>query len=454
MRVSYCFVRQSAKNHSADLFSFAQHGSFACSFANLLIFDTMANLEPIWWSNVNHVSDEILCYIFKRDRIEDIISKERVSKRFGETTNNILSMMKTLKSCTDKFDLSKGLVTQQRRNEVFQLMKRMPKLDDGLIIYKWDIESLTQLAAINQSMCRKRIIPSQYPEYTPDPGYVSYIEGIKVIDPQYDGKDVEFVFPYADVTSLIDKYPEMKLKSAMWPDQINSKSSATANCYSLRSLDLVDGENIHRVLPSVKHVSMCLSQFYLDSLPFRPNISSITINESKRMPRINMSCLLPLLHSQLQHLDIDMVKVDRKDFPALRHIFDTQPLVTFRCCITSDHAKEEVIAMILESPLNGLKKIRMESLRLSYSYRSLDIEETDWSNISGLMQRILIKFRWITNVSFDYVMDDDKIRTITDIFGQIENADRRRSLMAISKKEDYCSKVPIICSYHGDARGH
>lgn len=386
---------------------------------------------------MNDVSDEILYNLLYRERIEQTMSKERVSTRFGQITNKILSNVKTFKSHARTFDFSKGPITRHKHKKVLELMKRMPKLDDGRIIVDWDGETLTQLAAINQSMSRKYVNNVPYPLLPYLPGCIKYIEGIKKFDPDYDGQDVDFVFDHRRVAAFMEKYPEMKLKLAFYSDELIQGSPATDNCYSLRIWPSGDGGYISSVLPSVKYVTMYLDRPHVDSLLFLPNIDSITIkgspvSDAPNMPRTTVRSILSMVQSELQHLEFDMVKVDREDFPALRQIIDTHRLITFECTAL-DCNEMEVIEMIVSSPMNQLKYIRTKSVDLSYNHRNILFQETNCTDILGLMNRILIKFRWITDITFKYVLDKENICTIQSMFRDTENADhRRKRLFAVS----------------------
>lgn len=374
-----------------------------------------------WWSNINHVSDEILERITKYGMLEDIVFKERISFRFGTTTNRILSNLKTFKTKSSDLTNCKGKVNSQR---ALNLMKRMPKVNDGTLIHHWPPKLLKQLANINQSMVRcyrdwDNNISRASPFEVTSKKYLSYIRAIKVISTEYDGSDIDFVFE--DGEEELERCTDLKLKLNGHIDSLSHEKYA--DLYHTITLlgDHMDIDHGKRY-PNVKMLDI-----YDDHDPsimkLFPNIQHLRLFFDGCGN--NIRDISSMLVSKLSTLSIGDDEFSDGDLPALKNIIDNHPLTYLKLRTHTGDYGIQVMEMVMESPMNTLRTVRLDGMDIIGSKFSLYVTPSDQLE---LVERILLRFRRIRYFSLYYNSHDDLRNQCRELCQRIRETNHRRYL--------------------------
>lgn len=373
------------------------------------------------------VDDEILWNIVKFGLLEDIVSKERISTRFGHAVDGVLSKIRSFNSSQfdDHFKVYGG---QEKISRILNLVKKMPKLDDGRLLEGWhDPDSLPQLAAIIPSLCRPYTFMDVSFSFRYRHSIFDFIKSVKSINPDYDGRKFEYVFHHNESIRLLEKYPDLKIRLAMDGSQMAEQYSHL--CYEL--LLRTPEERLFgkkQLYPSVEHVHIRGDYDDLSDLRHFPNIKILYVY-CKEMTKIRIRNILPHLKSGLHILSIRFKSWDPEDIDALGTIFNTHPLVKFELEIDEKYPERQVVDMILESPATKLKTIEMRSFKIIKGRFS--VEAMGWKELFAnreLLLRLLTKFKCIKYFCKWSDKDRKAGGRIKDVCRQVEIDDHRRSI--------------------------
>lgn len=379
--------------------------------------------KTTWWSSLKDIDDETFRNIVKRGKIEDLMSKERIDTRFGSTVEDIISNVRSLDTNTNQFVISIGC-NQLKIQQVLKLVKRMPKLDDGLLLKDWsDEESLSQLAAVNQSLGRC---------YGPDIFYVSrgssltrYIQSVKNSNPDYDAGMVEYGIELDKALPLLEKFQDMKLKLAMRGSQMASPYSRM--CYILALKHPSDRLDDRQSYPSVKAVAIH-EYGHLSDLALLPNLQALFVIAHQKVT-IKVRNILPYLRSKLRILVMQLKSWDAGDFIALTTIINTHPLIEFRLDITEKYPEREILNMILNSATTKLDTLVMNSFRFRREniYIGTNTLQQFFAD-KELLRRLLSKFKLVEYFIIRRNIYPVTLYQVMDVLHRVQSTDHRRSI--------------------------
>lgn len=381
--------------------------------------------------------------IVKRGRIEDMLSKERISTTFGSAVDGVLSEIRSL-GLRANYLFAIIAETDQVKNEGgLKLVKKMPKLDDSLLLTYWeDKKSLSQLAAINQSI--HRVI---YP-YFAVPSLLIYIECVKDVNPDYDAQKVEYLFGLDKAIPLLEKYPDMKLK--LWMESSEMSGPYYQLCHRL-SMVHYDGHitlDRSRLYTSVEHVSIGGHFVQFRDLELFPNLKNLELIGGSYT---KFRDILPHLRPGLRSLSIEGLLWDRGDSNALRTVLNNHPLIEFGWDVAyfGENHGRQVVNIILDSTCE-LKSVKMKFL--SIKGEELTVNWTGWKKLGiGFLRRLLLKFQRVKYLRIQDIQDyapmtQKTLNKIIDVCHQVESANHRRSIKAfimLYPNHDYEIFYPI-----------
>lgn len=142
-------------------------------------------------TQLNQLHDDVFHLIVKYGNIEEVVSKERISKPFQNSVSRRLSKMRKIITDTD-------LCNHRQDQLVLDVLRRMPNLVDGKEFRDWNDEMVKKLASINQSI-------AYWDSNGPDNTVLVYIEAVRAINLNYDASQVKFGFLIQFSGSVIDR---------------------------------------------------------------------------------------------------------------------------------------------------------------------------------------------------------------------------------------------------------
>lgn len=382
---------------------------------------TMA-AQLTWWSNFNDVDDQTLRNIVKYGKLENIVSKERISTKFGAAVDAVLLKIRSFDTDTRKFSMSSSGLNGIPHN--LRLIKRMPKLDDCYLLLNWGNhkESLTQLAAINSSLFR-----TYGPSYIlhPSSASISYIGAVKDLHPNFDGRKVEHFIGLRAAIPLLEKYPDLKLKLVMRGSEMVEPYFQL--CHTLRLKDPGDRLDRFQLYPSVEHVKINGDYGQFSDLTLFPNLKKLIVH-CTATTTIKVRTVMPYLKSDLRYLEFCFKSWDADNFATLTSIINTRPLTGFKLYVIEEYPERKVLDMILDSPTSQLKELGSTTFWIDGN--ELKIVGKGWRELftdKDFVMRLLLKFKHVEYILYFHEVDQLSLDMIKDICNQVEGANHRRS---------------------------
>ena len=151
---------------------------------------------------INDLSSHDMTIIVRRGGIEDIVSKERISRHFGSAVDHVLATKKS--------------ITVRKIRTVIKLTKRMPRLRK-LTSDRLRIEHAERLARNNQGIVKFAQIWNMEP-------VAAYIKCVKQLIPEYTASEIRNLFDGigGDNDELYFYHPDLQFKTHMKATDINN----------------------------------------------------------------------------------------------------------------------------------------------------------------------------------------------------------------------------------------
>lgn len=301
----------------------------------------MSKESKIW--TLNDVSDCILLVVLSQfEKIEDIVSKERISSGFRRAADLILMKKKGLNiEITPKYSINS--------EHVLNLVKRMPKLiridcfRDNLPkgfgnVYKF----ISRVATINQNI-EKFIVP--YPALS-----THYVECVKKLNAIYDAANFKTVFDY-DYEECLLEYPDLKLKVQIGRRDVEECSHK----HLINQLDLHSDDTIKEPLPSVETVVLGLDkppENLNQNLRFLRNVKEFILQTYIGFDMTKFNQVLDAVNNRfLEHLEITCYGEPEADYSTrIKAFIRCKPLI--RVAIETDDQNNELFHRLVNMLLH------------------------------------------------------------------------------------------------------
>ena len=378
---------------------------------------------------INELPNENLRMILKYGLVEDVVSKERVSTRFGSIADSILAT----KSIFTTHMILPEKLGENCFDGVLKTIEKMKQLKDvsSLNVDLWEKIRIKKLAAANQGLAitgthLNRSIPNDVSQSC----CLEYLDCVKELNPNYSGKGVQYEIIRAregladHVSRLREKYPELHLFIR----------------YTNTPIDLYIGieyAGLHSYLPYqfrpyVKNLILSMVSFEPRDLAHYKNIESIFL-QFNNLDSFTIGMISPYIVSKLRKLVIDCWLEEQKEtcsvlftekLSGLRQVIDSHPLVELHFSdpreIVHDRA---VIRMILDSPMRTIKLIKLKSITIKR--RSIDLAPQ--FNCRDLLHGLLNRFKSVDKVTIPCTYYDHD--WVDEICSQVVLSNKRRTFM-------------------------
>ena len=393
--------------------------------------------------DLNRISDQVLIGVVKYGVIEDVLAKERISKRIGDRVSSVVSKRRRFTTDCDPdwtgTPTSKSPRPQLTMNDVINVLKRMPLLTNlsGLGIGNWDLDQTQQLAVVNPNIvCFNRdcIDPQKV---------LKYIEYVKELHPDYNGSRVMFTFfPYDDdYQLLVQRFPDLQLKLEVSAYGSKERNPDTIGFLSFwRSGDKLP----HNVIfPNVRKVQLGSDYELLNELASLPNLENITIyfvSSSQSKNSLRLSELYPYLGSNLRHVTISTHKLQEwsnEDMLPLKAIIDNIPLKSLKINYVQHFPTRAVLQFVIDSPIGTLEELLIPELDIEMDekgrtnmsvYQEFIVRLNDMEQLTDLIRKFkkvnYVSIRW-SEIEGHQPLD---VEGIQESFRQFQMTDRRRKL--------------------------
>lgn len=393
---------------------------------------------------MDKLADDILICILKYGYIEDIVSKERISVRFGQIVMKVVSKM-------DRFPTKSRPIATKRNglinSGIFETIKKMPSLTDvsNMKFDSWTFDQVKELSRINQGITHfnRSNRGSRKVLY--------YIRCVRGINPDFKGQNIRQSFDRkaAEYRDCIKRFPDLDLKVAIdGEDIIRHKVESIGHLSFRDSSDHINGT----VLPNVTTVELDTFFFrHFDDLRSLPNLKELTLDyvssattkkaaagyrnpsfPSHLLAQVNRS-LPPTLRRLNFHCRSKWIP---EDLPALKSIIENLGLVslvvTYPRAFGRSFPIEDVMESVVNSPMRTLNELQLPNLKLHKVDASTTLYLFDKFGDVQILDGLLRRFRKVTKVSIStYLMDKQlvDIERLKEMCRQVVDTDRRRTLL-------------------------
>ena len=230
----------------------------------------MGSGVKVW--TINSLADEIIRGILKGS-VVDVVSKERISKRFGAISRVIVAHKKTLR-------ISESQASMFGFGEIFRKMENLRKIlfcgpEEGCE----PVNLGRQLAHLNPNIVSIRDVNSSESlvRHSRDtvPIVMEYVLASYNNDKSYTGSNLEIEFPQSMADLLTRQCPGLNLKTDVWWSEAAADEMATCRWLHLEGPDGGVVEN--GTYPSVKIISIDGTFSHLESLRSFPNLEVLCL---------------------------------------------------------------------------------------------------------------------------------------------------------------------------------
>ena len=346
----------------------------------------------------NRISNEVLIVVVNYGVIEDVLAKERISKRFGVLVSSVVSKRRKFTTDCDPDCDPQWTGTMWPRppltmNDVMTVLKRMPMLTSlsGFGIENWDLIQTQQLAIVNRNIvCFHPVCNHDHQKV------LKYIEHVKELHPNYKGSRVMCTFDPngADYRALVERFPDLKLKLDVYGTMAKKLKPKTigAITFSVKKDKLP-----HKVIfPNVKNVLLTSNYKSWGDLASLPNLENITKYSSEPSSvSLRLSGLYPTLIPNLRFLTLDMTKEwSADDTLPLKAIIRKVPLKRLQIKFPQNFPTREVLQFVIDSPIRTLKELIIPHLEIEKDGKgrtkmSVNVAEAlhDMEQLAGLIRK-------------------------------------------------------------------
>ena len=388
--------------------------------------------------DLNRLSDEVLIVVVKYGAIEDVMAKERISKRIGVLVSSLISKRRRFTTdCDPDWTGTPGTMWPRpplTMDDVMTVLKRMPLLTNltGFGIENWDLIQTKQLAMVNPNIvCFHPICNCAHLKV------LKYIEHVKELHPDYKADRVMCTFN----PKGLGYRPDLQLKL-----DVRGRKAKKLNPDRIGSLSFWESKDKlpHRVIfPNVKNVELASDYEFLSDLAALPNLKNITNyfgssseSSSETEKSLRLRELYPKLSSNLRHVTINtQSEWSNEDTLPLKEIIDNIPLKSFKIKFPQNFPTREVLQFVINSPIRTLKELIIPHLEIEKDDKGrtkmsvhLTLTFNDMEQLTGLIRR----FKNVDQVSISWFSIKGHqtldVEGIKESFRQIEMTDRRRKL--------------------------
>lgn len=371
------------------------------------------------------LADEVLEIILKYGYIEDIVAKERVSTRFRNLSNRVVSKRTRFST--------RIIVNSKNVNSILGVIPKMSSLTDISSLnsfYEFTDAQIKTLATANQQL--KHFHSDSH-------SVLLYIKYVKEIDPSYDASNITCSF-FPDTQGynhLRSKYPDLDIKFRTRGNTINQYGNSDM-CGRLSLWEPEDKLDGRKSYPSVREVETGSEYEHLTDLALLPSLEYITLycgNSSTT----NLRHICLHLSSNLHHFDIrSNGKWNEEDNSPLEFMIHNFPLKRLHITFPTNFPVEKVIQMVIDSPIRTLKELILPNFELrgkemicssSYSGEAdcMSIRLCDTFRNIELLYPLLKRFHRVALVRIStFALKQVDIHRIFDIFQLILSSDHRR----------------------------
>ena len=390
--------------------------------------------------DMNRLSDEVIIVVVKYGAIEDVLAKERISKRIGVLVSSVVS--KKTRFTTDCDPIWTGTAgamwprTPLTMDDVMSTLKRMPLLTSlsGFGIENWDLVQTQQLAIVNPNIvCFHSVC-----NFDKHHKVLKYIEHVKELNPNYKGDGVMCTFDYrhSDYRALVQRVPDLHLKL-----RVHGWEVKELNPDRICTLSLYDSNDKlpHRVIfQNVTMVDLITEYEFLSDFASLPNLENLTTHnrpcfESQILLRLSM--LYPYLSSDLRYLKINAhLAWHTDDTLPLKAIIDNIPLKSLKIEYPRRFPTREVLQFVIESPIRTLEELIIPHLEIKKDDkgRTKMLAHLTFTYDMEQLTDLIRRFKKVDQVSIYWSSIEDHqpldVEGIKESFRQIEMTDRRRKL--------------------------
>ena len=389
---------------------------------------------------INELSDENVWMILKYGLVEDVVSKERYSTRFGSIANNILA--KKTKFITNMEFLFR--VSENKFHGLLHTIKKMKKLMDvtSLQVYNWENIRIKKLATTNQGIRITRKDGDHICLFRPCS--LSYLEYVKELNPNYTGKGVQHVTYWEkDVLQLKKKYPEIDILFECAHEDIPINHDIGIKIARYNKLP-------PKLRAYVKHLFL-IPPFNCQELSDFKKMESMFICFDK-MNSFTFEMISPFIVSKLKRIIIsgDVFWSEKKKkyvstlstnkLSGLKQLIDSHPLIELILCDNEQLNFNKVLfTMVLDSPMKTIKVIRTSSI----SIVGQTIKISEQFNCRDLLPELLNRFKDVYKVTIQCTRNPHDHDWIEEIFSRVVLLNKRRTFRVICNSDRH-SNVKMI----------
>ena len=395
---------------------------------------------------INELPNENLLMILKYGLVEDVVSKERVSTRFGSNANNILAMKTKFTTYMFPSKILTYKVSENIFDGVIKTIKKMKLLKDvsSLNVDCWGKSRIRKLAAANQGLTVTHTSSCFDEQFC----HLDYLDCVKELNPNYTGKGVQCIILYLDHVSLLrGKFPELHLVTR-YADTNTTFNPNIGTIYAIHS------QVPYQFRSHLKHLFLDMNSFKPRDLVDYKNIESVDLFFIN-LDSFTIGMISPyLVTSKLKKIKIngfqrfsketkDLVStLSTEKLSGLRHIIDNHPLIKLEL-FPSGYIKypfqnkfvndREVMRMVLYSPTNTIETLILPSITV----KQQAIDFAQQFNCRDLIPDLLHRFKKVYKIIIECPPPEHDHDWINDIFTQFVLSNKHRTFRVICKSQEH-----------------
>lgn len=370
-------------------------------------------------TQLNHLHDDVLHLVIKYGNIEDVVSKERVSKRFQIGVSTCLSKMKKINTETDFFKCHLNY-----DHLVLNVLRRMSNLVDGEEFEYWGEEMVKELAIFNQSIYNWGSDDDRH-----ESRMLIYIEAVRKIDPNYDANQLKFGFwirysaSNEGIRRLHNTYPNLQLKfNASFRYLHNLTDFERNHCIALSIMEqdpfnypIINSFNYS----SVRQVRIWCTKGMSRDMTIFPNLGHLDISTEDQLNLKEWK-----LPSKLTSLRIGSDKPwGLADNDAMKQIVDNYSLTDLTILLDDC----DIVDVLLNSSNTSIQHVTLDQFDVLNEQMELSPPFME----REVMKRLLLRFKNVTTITMPCGYEDDiqcieLFDMLKEVFLEIEQVQRRR----------------------------